>query len=408
MFSTPTTDEIKAYFPYFQIRRLDVFCAIVFCIIQKQTVNINKLKNAFGRAYNIKDVNVESVYRRLTRFFNMSTPKTFCICISYLIINLLIASGQTSIYWAIDRTNWQIGDKNKVNCNLLTLGLVLNNGCFIPIIGVHLDKKGNSNMLERIDLINDLVKLFLPHIPKPINDVKHIILGDREFVGKQWLLHLVNNGFSFVMRLRKDDYLQALAKQKNTTIYKLKRKIKSKVVKNGFFYAQAVFNDKTTYFLALPNSSNQAQKKDKIVYFLSDLSDIKQISDAYYKRWQIEVYFKHCKTNGFNLEDLNLKKEGKILLMTVIVGFTYVLAIFQGMYKLKNRPIKKQYYTKNNKNYNRIAIFTLGCEQLEVNIFDIVDLIQLIQSFLPEKPVFNSMLVFEKFKQEYFKSQTVQ
>jgi len=79
---------------------------------------------------------------------------------------MLIASGETGIYWAIDQTNWQIGHNYKV-------------------IGICLDKKGNSNELERIGLINDFIKLFFPHIPKHLGGAKHIILGHREFIGKQ-------------------------------------------------------------------------------------------------------------------------------------------------------------------------------------------------------------------------------
>ena len=43
---------------------------------------------------------------------------------------------------------------------------------------------------------------------------------------------------------------------------------------------------------------------EPLMYFISTLQDKTEILDGYKIRWQIEIFFKHLKSNGFNLEDL--------------------------------------------------------------------------------------------------------
>jgi transposase len=71
--------------------------------------------------------------------------------------------------------------------------------------------------------------------------------------------------------------------------------------------------------------------KEPYIYFISDLTNAKEILKAYTKRWKIECCFKHMKSNGFNMEDLNLKSDNKIMLMMAVVVFTYALAIKEGI-----------------------------------------------------------------------------
>ncbi|MGB1243730.1 MAG: transposase [Chitinophagales bacterium] len=59
---------------------------------------------------------------------------------------------------------------------------------------------------------------------------------------------------------------------------------------------------------------------------MPNIADLQTIRKTYQQRWQIEVFFKHCKTNGFNLEDMNVTQTNKVMLMVAIVGCAYVLA----------------------------------------------------------------------------------
>ncbi|HEY9783525.1 MAG TPA: hypothetical protein V6D09_25735 [Leptolyngbyaceae cyanobacterium] len=80
---------------------------------------------------------------------------------------------------SIDRTTWEFG-----NCtiNILMLGVVHNRVAF-PLLWWMLDKRGNSNTGERIDLLEEFFELF--------PEVKVAYLSaDREFLGKDWFGYL--------------------------------------------------------------------------------------------------------------------------------------------------------------------------------------------------------------------------
>ncbi|MBK8567357.1 MAG: transposase [Saprospiraceae bacterium] len=52
------------------------------------------------------------------------------------------------------------------------------------------------------------------------------------------------------------------------------------------------------------------------------MADAAKISEAYRKRWGIEDFFLHCKTNGFNMEDLNFKNLEKVQLLMALAVFS--------------------------------------------------------------------------------------
>lgn len=73
---------------------------------------------------------------------------------------------------AVDRTQWDVG---KTTVNILTLGVV-HEGIAFPPVWMMLDKKGNSNTGERIDLMEQFYELF-PNVQV------RCLTTDRAFVG---------------------------------------------------------------------------------------------------------------------------------------------------------------------------------------------------------------------------------
>ncbi|MBK8565500.1 MAG: transposase [Saprospiraceae bacterium] len=63
------------------------------------------------------------------------------------------------------------------------------------------------------------------------------------------------------------------------------------------------------------------------------MADAAKISEAYRKRWGIEVFFLHCKTNGFNMEDLNFKNLEKVQLLMALAAVAYVFSLLNGLIK---------------------------------------------------------------------------
>jgi len=99
--------------------------------------------------------------------------------------------------------------------------------------------------------------------------------------------------------------------------------------------------------------------KEPYIYFISDLQDARAIANHYLKRWKIECCFKHLKTNGFNIEDINLKIDEKIELMMGILVMVYIMAVKEGLLNHKRKPIPWKKY-KDGKKYLSISIFRLG------------------------------------------------
>lgn len=102
---------------------------------------------------------------------------------------------------AADRTQWDVGNSP---VNILTLGVV-HEGIAFPLVWMMLDKKGNSNTQERIDLMERFYELF-PHTQV------RCLTSDREFVGSDWLSYLLLSPDAklktpFRMRIRDSEML---------------------------------------------------------------------------------------------------------------------------------------------------------------------------------------------------------
>ena len=69
------------------------------------------------------------------------------------------------------------------------LGVVYK-GVAFPLLFTMLNKRGNSNSQERINLVNRFIRLFG-------KDVIKSIVADREFVGDSWLDFLNRNGLNY-------------------------------------------------------------------------------------------------------------------------------------------------------------------------------------------------------------------
>ena len=147
--------------------RLHCLAGIIIGLLKVRTVNLTQIADAFpGKAQK------DSKYKRIQRFFQSSLFDYSTIAL--FIVKLLgIKDGRWKIVF--DRTNWKFGI---ININILTLGIAYLGAAF-PIIWTLLLKRGNSNTHERIRLMDRFIKIFGV-------DKIDCLLGDREFIGKEW------------------------------------------------------------------------------------------------------------------------------------------------------------------------------------------------------------------------------
>lgn len=353
--------QVKIFFPNHRKCLVKVLLILVNCILLANSCNLNKAKKK-GSIVLQKLVKPSTLYTRFIRFFKMKGKEGFVLGIIQLIMSMALPYLGTEIYHciAIDRTNWKLG---KININILYIGLVLGNGRFIPLYFRLLDKQGNSNQTERIELMESFKSIF-----SLFTDTLFVLVGDREFIGKQWFIYMLSNSFVFVMRLRKKDYLQDIADQLNISLEKLNKKIKRKVNRYGYCVLPFVIEGKTYYYHVRKRrkgDQNNQGEKDEYIRFLSTSSDHYWVIKQYDRRWSIEVFFEDCKDKGFDLEAINFTQVAKIRLMIAVCALCYILCLIQGMieYELKTPP--KKLDKKRNKWYDRTSVFTKGYELIE-------------------------------------------
>ena len=183
-----------------------------------------------------------------------------------------------------------------------------------PPLRLQLAKKGHSSEVERERLITEALRYY---------KLKgKVLLADREYIGENWLRYLYRTGIDFVIRLPEGCYRIPVGEAPGAAYSKLCRQAhhrKRGVIK--FF----MLNGCRLSIVILKNPKGDTD--EPLMFFISSLTDKVKVADAYRQRWRIETCFKHLKTQGFNIEDLNFKDDGKIMLLIAIVVMAYVLSL---------------------------------------------------------------------------------
>jgi transposase len=295
----------------------------------------------------------------------MKNIEQFILSIQHLLVDI---SQIDLTYIIVDRTNWKLGIKN---INLLTIG-GLRSGIFMPLFWTQLNKQGNSNFNDRKQLIERFVRLLKK---KNIDISSMVLLADREFIGAEWFKYLVEQELHFVIRLKAKMYfdLQTYEGKKRTSL----KHFNKYVERFGIYAVPMTLNGCNYSFVIIKNPKHDP--KEPYIYFISDLKDAKAIANHYLKRWKIECAFKHLKTNGFNIENANLKDDFKIELLMAVVVFAYVVAVKEGILKMNTIKLKKY---NNGKTYLSISVFRTGYTILQALCKTITQFIEYIESLI--------------------------
>ena len=181
---------LNHYFNFHKARS-ECLAQLVIAMITVKTVSFTHLATAFVS----KSLPV-SCYKRIQRFFRFLKFDAFAV--SSMVIALFGLQNK-KLCLALDRTNWKFG---KMDINILML-TVAYKGVALPIMWGCLKKRGNSNTLERIELIKRILLLI---------GAENIdcLLGDREFVGAEWIQWLDDRGIPFLLRIRNNSLLEGV------------------------------------------------------------------------------------------------------------------------------------------------------------------------------------------------------
>ena len=382
----PYLDKIKPFFvdkDPFLINNLFVTSN---SILQSRTTNLNIVKNYVGGVVGNIETKPDSHYTYLVRFFRREDAEQLAPCLLYITFFLLHDKFKVK-YLTLDGTSWELGGKFY---HFLTL-CVLYQGVSIPIWWKDLSHKGVSSQAERADFLADALKRY---------DLKGmILLADREYIGEEWFALLRKKGIHFIIRLKKEIYrsyvdqqlmpVEAMSRRYDKCQTKryshLKRLANSPMHQNTGVAKYIRIDEEIYLFVMYKNPNPKADKEDKMLFFLSSLNKKEQVIKDYPLRWTIECCFKHLKSNGFNLETINVKGAAKENLMFTILVFLYTFSIVQGLKEyIKANKIYKKY--QSGKTSLAVSIFKKGNDRLVSTLNNIKMFYKIIIQSILDKP----------------------
>ena len=330
---------------------------LVVCMLQRETVNMYKLKKQVGPVLGNTASKPASHYKRLLRLFQQEKESDlwqflllFCLQLFRLKVGHLL----------LDGTSWQFGQQK---IHLLVLSMAYK-GVAIPICWSNLEKKGTSSVEERKELLEKAQGLYQLS--------GKVLVADREYIGPEWFMALQQAGINWVVRLRKNLYRHAIDQAPGWRYSKLEKKAKSHKRAVG---KKIELAGMALTFVVLTN--RQANAKEELLYLLSNLEDTPAISQAYKLRWLIEYCFKHMKSNGFEVEDLSFKDKNKIRLLLAVVILAYCLSIHQGL--KADKTVKRKRYA-NQTTARAVSVFRNGLDQLYSQVFQLTLFLEFIHA----------------------------
>ena len=301
------------------LSRLKLISMFVFALCKVQTVGFEKLANAFD-----SEALAASSLRRIQRFIAKYVLDSDLI--AKLIFGLL--PQKENLQLTIDRTNWKFG---QTDINIFMLGVTYK-GVAFPLLFTMLDKRGNSNCTERIQLMERFIVLFG-------KDCIDCLMADREFVGDDWLKFLNDNKIRYYIRIRNNFKIFIPHKNKEIKAAWLFNSLKI----GEFLHYKRIVRMGTQLCYV---SGSKVKSKNKEVEFLIIVSFNKpeQAQINYKERWQIESCFRAMKSSGFDIEKTHLQDIQRIKKLTLIVMIAFVWCYKIGIFiheNIKQIEIKK-------------------------------------------------------------------
>jgi len=242
------------------------------------------------------------------------------------------------------------------------LGVVYK-GVAFPLLFTMLDKRGNSNSQERIDLINRFIALFGKYV---IDSV----VADREFVGEQWLEFLNRNNIRYYIRIRNNFKVFLPHKNKEIKASHLFTRFKTD---EFVYYNKIVRINGQLCYLSGCKLNDRKGKQDFLI--IVSFNKPEKAQEHYKQRWQIEMCFKAMKSSGFDIEKTHLQDIQRIEKLILLVMIAFVWCYKVGIYLHQINPIKiKKHGRKAKSIFKNGLSFIANCllnseNQNDNNIF---------------------------------------
>lgn len=344
MTSKSLLSKLIEYFPERKESCLTNLLLLVQAMLLKETVNLNRLKGCLN-AIQGKANAPSSNYKRLIRLFDNYASTNLWIELLQFGFRLLRLKTD---YLIIDGTKWKHGDKWR---HYQVLSIVYR-GVAIPIYWEDIGKNGLSNCTERKKLFGKALGYF--------NLEGKTLLGDREYIGTNWFEYLGGKELDFTIRTKKNTYTDAIDRAVGKTYKEMVSKVLRSRLKDKAVGKIVELEGQRLHFVVMKNPKNDP--KDPVLFLLSTHLDkcAKTIGLSYSLRYKIEHCFKHLKSNGFCLEQMNLGTVLRCNLLMAITVFSYVLSVSEGLKEYK----KVKMNALQGKEEKRVSVFRYGIDKI--------------------------------------------
>lgn len=293
-------------------RRLHCFTAILRGVFVVRTVNLAEIATALPG-----QTNLSSKYKRVQRFFkNFNFDMTIFMKIVFSTLPLI----KQNVILSIDRTNWKLG---KYNFNILFLALYYHKYA-IPLAWKTIPHRGCSTQKMRVGLLKQVLKFM------PANRIT-AFLGDREFIGEEWIQFLYKNEIPFFIRVKKEHMARRKGQSYQASIGSFFQTMGPKKPK---YYAQRF----EVYGCQLYLSGRLTNKGELMV--IATNSYPRKSFKMYRKRWSIENLFSCLKSRGFRLEETHLTNSQRLEKLIFVLSLAFFIAIRRGSINSQKEPIK--------------------------------------------------------------------
>ena len=171
-----------------------------------------------------------------------------------------------------------------------------------------------------------------------------IILGDREFIGDNWLNWLENKNISYVMRTKEKGQYISNSRGK---LVKAKQLLHSLPSGKSINLGKRILgkSSKSHHYL----SAHRCYKTGELLVVVHS-KNIESPCELYKYRWQIETMFKAFKSSGFNMEDTHITDPNRLETLFAIIAIAFAISYEIGdeYEKLHPQKIKKHGYKQRS------------------------------------------------------------
>ncbi len=183
----------------------------------------------------------------------------------------------------------------------------------IPIMFKMLDKKGNSDTSERIELMKQFIAWFG-------RDCIGCLLADREFIGEKWLKYLTGNEIKYHIRSRNNFKVYCFKRNEEKPVFWLFNKLN---IGEFYHHPKIVKINGVCCYVSGVKTIGKNGNDDFLI--LISFSKPEESLEYYKKRWQIETLFKAFKSSGFNIESTHVTDQKRLekLLMIVMIALVW-------------------------------------------------------------------------------------